>query len=42
MTELERPVLATAERLLANVERVVVGKRDQIALVLSALISGGQ
>jgi MoxR-like ATPase len=41
MTELERPVLATAERLLANVERVVVGKRDQIALVLSALISGG-
>jgi MoxR-like ATPase len=41
MTELERPVLATAERLLTNVERVVVGKRDQIALVLSALISGG-
>jgi MoxR-like ATPase len=41
MTELERPVLATAERLLANVERIVVGKRDQIALVLSALISGG-
>jgi MoxR-like ATPase len=34
-------VLATAQRLLTNVERVVVGKREQIALVLSALISGG-
>jgi MoxR-like ATPase len=41
MVELERPVNETAERLLANVERVVVGKREQIALVLSALISGG-
>jgi len=41
MVQLERPVLETAERLLANVERVVVGKREQIALVLSALISGG-
>src|SRR5258705_10401009 len=30
-----------ARRLLANVERVVVGKHDQIAVVLSALISGG-
>src|SRR5438105_2798484 len=30
-----------AERLLANVERVVVGKHDPIAVVLSALISGG-
>ena len=31
----------TARRLLANVERVVVGKHDQIAVVLSAFISGG-
>jgi MoxR-like ATPase len=30
-----------ARRLLANVEHVVVGKHDQIAVVLSALISGG-
>ena len=32
---------AAARRLLANVERVVVGKHDQIAVVLSAFISGG-
>jgi MoxR-like ATPase len=30
-----------AQRLLENVERVVVGKHDEIALVLSALLSGG-
>jgi MoxR-like ATPase len=30
-----------AQRLVANVGRVVVGKHDQIAIVLSALISGG-
>ncbi len=30
-----------ARRLLANVQRVVVGKPDEIALVLSALITGG-
>jgi MoxR-like ATPase len=30
-----------AHRLLGNVERVVVGKRDEIALVLAALLSGG-
>ena len=30
-----------AARLVANVERVVVGKHDEIALVLAALISGG-
>jgi MoxR-like ATPase len=30
-----------ARRLLANVERVVLGKPDEIALVLSALVSGG-
>ena len=34
-------VQETAARLLANVERVVVGKHDEIALVVSALISGG-
>ena len=35
------PVHETARRLLANVERVVIGKHDEIALVLAALISGG-
>ena len=30
-----------AARILANVERVVVGKHDEIVLVLAALISGG-
>jgi MoxR-like ATPase len=30
-----------AARILANVERVVVGKHDEISLVLAALISGG-
>lgn len=30
-----------ASRLLANVEQVVVGKRDQISLILAAVISGG-
>ena len=30
-----------ATRILANVEQVVVGKHDEIALVLAALISGG-
>jgi MoxR-like ATPase len=30
-----------AVRILANVEQVVVGKHDEIALVLAALISGG-
>jgi MoxR-like ATPase len=30
-----------AARILANVERVVLGKHDEIALVLAALISGG-
>jgi MoxR-like ATPase len=34
-------VQETARRLLENVERVVVGKHEEIALVLSALISGG-
>jgi MoxR-like ATPase len=34
-------VVEAAQRLRANVERVVLGKHDEIALVLSALISGG-
>lgn len=34
-------VFEAAARLLANVERVVVGKHDQISLVLAALVSGG-
>ncbi|HUZ99152.1 MAG TPA: AAA family ATPase [Gaiellaceae bacterium] len=41
MVQLEGRVIETAERLLANVGRVVVGKREEIALVLSAFISGG-
>ncbi len=32
---------AIAERLIDNIERVVLGKHDEIALVLSALASGG-
>jgi MoxR-like ATPase len=32
---------AVAERLIANIEQVVLGKHDEIALVLSALASGG-
>ena len=38
--ELER-AQATAARLLSNLESVVVGKHDEIALVLAALMSGG-
>jgi len=34
-------VYDTAARLLGNVERVVLGKRDEIALVIAAMISGG-
>ncbi|HEY1369163.1 MAG TPA: AAA family ATPase [Gaiellaceae bacterium] len=34
-------VLEPAARLRANVERVVVGKSEEIALVLAALVSGG-
>src|SRR3954471_1446456 len=41
MVEIEGRATELGERLLANVERVVVGKQEQIALVLSALISGG-
>jgi MoxR-like ATPase len=41
MVEVDRSVVEAAQRLLANVEQVVVGKREEIALVLSALISGG-
>jgi MoxR-like ATPase len=36
-----KSVLEPARRLLANVNRVVVGKPDEIALVLSAFISRG-
>ena len=32
---------SVAERLIANIERVVLGKHDEITLVLSALLSGG-
>jgi MoxR-like ATPase len=32
---------ASAARIVANIERVVVGKSDEVALVISALISGG-
>jgi len=39
--EAAETVAAPVRRLLANVERVVVGKPDEIALVLSALLSGG-
>jgi MoxR-like ATPase len=35
------PVHRTARRLIDNIERIVVGKHDEIVLVLSALISGG-
>jgi MoxR-like ATPase len=34
-------VVEPARKLLANIERVVVGKRDEISLMLSAFISGG-
>jgi MoxR-like ATPase len=37
----EGAALDAATRILANVEQVVVGKHDEIALVLAALISGG-
>jgi MoxR-like ATPase len=36
-----RTAVDLAARILANVERVVVGKHDEIALVLAAMISGG-
>ena len=35
------PVREAARRLVANIESVVVGKHDEVALVLAALISGG-
>jgi MoxR-like ATPase len=41
MVQVEGPATEIAARLLENVERVVVGKHEQIALVLAALISGG-
>src|SRR5207302_4697256 len=36
-----RPAMELAGRLLANVETVVHGKREEIRLVLSAFVSGG-
>jgi MoxR-like ATPase len=41
MAQLEGSAIESAERLLGNLEQVVIGKHEQIALVLSALISGG-
>jgi MoxR-like ATPase len=41
MVQIEGRLTESAARLLENVERVVVGKREEIALVLSALNSGG-
>jgi MoxR-like ATPase len=35
------PVAEPARRLLANIERVVVGKPDEVAFVVAAFISGG-
>ena len=35
------PVRVTARRMIENIESVVVGKHDEVVLVLSALISGG-
>jgi len=35
------PVRETARRMIENIESVVVGKHDEVVLVLSALISGG-
>jgi MoxR-like ATPase len=35
------PALNVADRLIANVEQVVLGKHDEIALVLAALATGG-
>jgi len=49
MAEARRPETAgayelgqgVAQRLTGNIERIVVGKHDEIVLVLAALISGG-
>jgi MoxR-like ATPase len=41
VVQLEPQLTESGARLLDNIERVVVGKREEIALVLSALISGG-
>jgi MoxR-like ATPase len=37
----QNPAVEIGRRLLANVEHVVLGKHEEIALVLSALVSGG-
>src|SRR4051812_14583687 len=41
VVQLEPQLTESGTRLLDNIERVVVGKREEIALVLSALVSGG-
>ncbi len=41
VVQLEPQLTESGARLLDNIERVVVGKREEVALVLSALISGG-
>jgi MoxR-like ATPase len=41
MVQLEPQLTESGTRLLDNIGRVVIGKREEIALVLSALISGG-
>jgi MoxR-like ATPase len=41
VVQLEPQLTESGARLLDNIERVVVGKREEIALVLSALVSGG-
>ncbi|HLX19244.1 MAG TPA: AAA family ATPase [Gaiellaceae bacterium] len=40
-TEATGPAVDAADRLRANVEKVVLGKHEEISLVLAALISGG-
>jgi MoxR-like ATPase len=40
-TPVDAVAVDVASRILANVEQVVVGKNDEVALVLAALISGG-
>ena len=36
-----RSALEVSDRLIANIEQVVLGKHDEITLVLAALVSGG-
>jgi MoxR-like ATPase len=36
-----RSIAKAAQRLIANVERVVIGKHDEIVLVVAAFLAGG-